>query len=198
MTREESKSIEYLNTLYMALAVFPNQQISLGNVDEMKESVSMAIQALSQEPTDEYKRGYDKGFDEGVEQGIKATVEPCDDAISREACLMCLTGEFIPDKEYKPEELIAVFSKRIKQLPSVTQKPDKYRKEAKRWKNKWLKAQKSGKWIPFSERLPKPFEHCLITTTDGEVIYHYDDGHYSKYKAWMPLPKPYKPQERSE
>lgn len=47
-------------------------------------------------------------------------------------------------------------------------------------------------WIPFSERLPKPFEHCLITTTDGEVIYHYDDGHYSKYKAWMPLPKPYK------
>lgn len=48
MTLEEA--IEYLNTLYMALAVFPNQQISLGNVDEMKESVSMAIKALEQEP----------------------------------------------------------------------------------------------------------------------------------------------------
>lgn len=48
MTREEA--IEYLNTLYMALAVFPNQQISLGNVDEMKESISMAINALEQEP----------------------------------------------------------------------------------------------------------------------------------------------------
>lgn len=47
-------------------------------------------------------------------------------------------------------------------------------------------------WIPFSERLPKSFERCLITTTDGEVIYHYDDGQYSKYKAWMPLPPSYK------
>jgi len=42
------------------------------------------------------------------------------EAVSREACLMCLTGEFVPDKEYKPEELIAVFSKRIKALPPVT------------------------------------------------------------------------------
>lgn len=52
MTREEA--IEYLNTLYMALAVFPDQQISLKNVGEMKESVSMAIQALSQEPICDY------------------------------------------------------------------------------------------------------------------------------------------------
>ena len=38
---------------------------------------------------------------------------------------------------------------RIKELPSVNpQKSDnKYRKKAKRWKNKWLKSQKSGKWI---------------------------------------------------
>lgn len=37
---------------------------------------------------------------------------------------------------------------RIEKMPSVTQKSDnKYRKEAKRWKNKWLKLQKSGKWI---------------------------------------------------
>ena len=45
MTNEEA--ISYLNTLYMALAVFPNQNISLGNVEELKESVSMAINALS-------------------------------------------------------------------------------------------------------------------------------------------------------
>lgn len=47
MTQEEV--IKYLNTLYMALAVFPNQQISLGNINEMKESVNMAIKALEQE-----------------------------------------------------------------------------------------------------------------------------------------------------
>ena len=146
--------------------------------EKENEALEMAIQALEQEPTDEYMCGYNKGFDEGVEEGIKATVEPCedavsreavieavrngclefrgiysncvelinklpsvilqrksnadekhvgntldmrcDDAVSREACLMCLTGEFVPDKEYKPEELIAVFSKRIKTLPPVT------------------------------------------------------------------------------
>lgn len=49
MTKEEA--IKYLNTLYVAFAVFPNQQISLGNIDEMKESVSMALKALEQEST---------------------------------------------------------------------------------------------------------------------------------------------------
>ena len=55
MTREEA--IEYLNTLYMAFAVFPNQQISLGDVDKMKESVNMAIKALEQEPCEEREKG---------------------------------------------------------------------------------------------------------------------------------------------
>ena len=36
----------------------------------------------------------------------------------------------------------------VYELPSVTPKSDnKYRKEAKRWKNKWLKSHKSGEWI---------------------------------------------------
>lgn len=47
------------------------------------------------------------------------------------------------------------------------------------------------KWIPCSERLPKPFEHCLWTTTDGRVVYHHCDGLFSNYTAWMPLPEPY-------
>ena len=47
-------------------------------------------------------------------------------------------------------------------------------------------------WIPVSERLPKPFEVCLWTTKDGDVIINHWDGQTSKYKAWMPLPEPYK------
>ena len=47
-------------------------------------------------------------------------------------------------------------------------------------------------WIPCSERLPKPFEFCLWTTTDGRVVYHHCDGMFSEYTAWMPLPEPYK------
>ena len=46
--------------------------------------------------------------------------EPCEDAISREDALLCLTGEFEYDKEYRPEELIAMFGNRLKGLPPVT------------------------------------------------------------------------------
>jgi len=86
MTNQEA--IEYLNTLYMALAVFPNQQISLGNVDEMKESVSMAIKALEQ--------------------------EPCEDAISRQVALDCLTATGL-----KKFDFILDARDKIKNLPSV-------------------------------------------------------------------------------
>lgn len=54
-------------------------------------------------------------------------------------------------------------------------------------------AQPEQRWIPCSERLPKAFEYCLWTTTDGKVVYHYCDGQFSKYIAWQPLPEPYDP-----
>lgn len=53
-------------------------------------------------------------------------------------------------------------------------------------------AQPEQRWIPCSERLPKPYEYCLWTTTDGRVIYHHCDGLFSNYTAWMPLPEPYR------
>ena len=42
------------------------------------------------------------------------------DLIQREDALLCLTGEFEKDKEYSPEELIAIFGKRLRSLPPVT------------------------------------------------------------------------------
>lgn len=56
-------------------------------------------------------------------------------------------------------------------------------------------AQSEQRWIPCSERLPKPFEYCLWTTTDGRVVYHHCDGLFSNYVAWMPLPEPYKEEQ---
>ena len=91
MTREEA--IEYLNTLYMALAVFPNQQISLGNVDKMKESVDMAIKALEQ--------------------------EPCEDAISRQAVLDINENHH----GQMPNHINHQIWQEIKDLPSVTPQP---------------------------------------------------------------------------
>lgn len=63
--------------------------------------------------------------------------------------------------------------------------------------NKILGALKQKpEWIPCSEKLPKPYEYCLWTTTDGRVIYHHCDGLFSNYTAWMPLPEPYKKGEQ--
>ena len=171
MTRKEAIEI------FKRLKENAPNEMHIETVGTAQELFEMAIQALSQ--------------------------EPCDDVVSRQAVLNAIEHEdkwLLAAKGHNGLTEIAFsgLKARVDALPSVTHKSDKYRKEAKRWKNKWLKSQKIGKWIPFSEKLPKPFEHCLITTTDGEVIYHYDDGHYSKYKAWMPLPKPYEPQERSK
>lgn len=40
------------------------------------------------------------------------------DLVSREDVLMCLTGEY-PKDDYSAEELISIFTRRIKNLPEV-------------------------------------------------------------------------------
>ena len=76
-----------------------------------------------------------------VRQAFDKLPEECDDAVSREDALLCLTGEFHGDTNYI--ELIAKFGKRIKQLPPVTPK------------------RKTGKWI--SHRPPDGFVLSLFS-----------------------------------
>ena len=65
------------------------------------------------------------------------------------------------------------------------------------------------KWIPTNERLPEKDGEYLATVYDTDENYKYmdiaelEDGiwqykDYIKVLAWMPLPKRYEPQERSE
>ena len=58
---------------------------------------------------------------------IRNTVEemkqPCEDAISREDALMCMTREYIADVTYKPEDIISKHIRRLRALPSVQPKP---------------------------------------------------------------------------
>ena len=67
----------------------------------------------------------------------------------------------------------------------------------------------TGHWIPVSERLPEAGKQYLCCNEDGfrEVGYlskvtgewgFTDTEAFGEVIAWMPLPKPYKPQERSE
>lgn len=75
---------------------------------------------------DIWESEYDTGNDwskahKARDMAIKAIEqEPCKDAINREAALMCMTGKYIADLEYKPEDIISQHIKRLKMLPSVT------------------------------------------------------------------------------
>lgn len=76
------------------------------------------------------------------------------------------------------------------------------------------KAEQERKWIPCSERMPEDEQEILFSTKTGRVHsgkYHDDDSanqwysHRDKCRAWnnvvsawMPLPKPYEPQESEE
>lgn len=49
-------------------------------------------------------------------------IQSCDDAISREDALMCMTGEYVADMTYKPEDIISKHIKRLRALPFVQPK----------------------------------------------------------------------------
>ena len=138
------------------------------------------------------------------------------DIIYREDALMCLTGEYPAD--FKHDELIAKFIRRIRKLPS---------------------AQPEQRWIPCSERLPDDLAEVNVTWVnhDPEPYYGfaknkpftasavYYEGKWYWYSsvcadvlgeygrndvdavddtieitAWQPLPEPYKGEqhERSD
>lgn len=78
-----------------------------------------AIKILEQRDVHGVPCGNSGGISEAVDLAIKALErEPCEDAVSREEVLMCLTGEFTADDD-KVGEYIGKFAKRIKALPSV-------------------------------------------------------------------------------
>lgn len=54
-----------------------------------------------------------------AESKLKALQKPCEDTISREDALMCMTGEYIADMTYKPEDIISKHIQRLRALPPV-------------------------------------------------------------------------------
>ena len=207
MTREE------------AILLIKSAQLMLINpttnepVSDLYEALEMAIQALEKENIYDDKEHYvtiskalyDKlniDYEQALSQEPQCTEhpclgtlcryykEPCDDAISRILKKMwnCRGKHTTSIDKVKMEQI-------IRDELSVTQK--------------------SGKWIPVSEP-PKELDTYLIQTdgepymcqcrwtdvnpfwTDIKTKPHwnvFDLPQYSKVVAWMPLPKPYEPQE---
>lgn len=105
--------------------------------------------------------------------------EPCENAISREDVLMCLTGEWTEITD----EIIHRFIKRIKALPPVNTQP---------------------KWIPVSERLPEEEQRVLVTqivrerTTVYCTRFPFEEIKEKYITAWMPLPAPFESYESED
>ncbi len=103
------------------------------------------------------------------------------DTIYREDALMCLTGEYPAD--FKHDELIAKFIRRIRKLPSAQPEP---------------------KWIPCSKQLPKQGQEVICQCRANIIKVLKLDAYGDWYQdaehcymggfviAWMPLPEPYK------
>ena len=169
--------------------------------------INALIKAMHEEtsgtwPDPEYK---DEVYS-ALEMAIKAlSQEPCTDAVSREAVIMeCikytdhehnvrLKKEVSETRKHDAQVIIYAcdyFKTFVEKLPSVTQK--------------------SGKWIPVSERLPEDRRTVFVTaywheTCQVMMASYYGDGLWwcvpfnncgehmqrLKPKAWMPIPEPY-------
>ena len=148
-----------------------------------EEAKKMAIKALSQEQQSEWERDHEilKAYADGQE-----SMKPCKDAISRQSVLEEINC-WIGSGEYSYTNATDYLNKRITSLSSVS-------------------TEKTGRWIPVSERLPKEYDLVLVTEKYGFVdtahFVHNDftemdewivaDDETIDVIAWMPLPQPYK------
>jgi len=117
----------------------------------------------------------------------------CEDLISRQAVLdamyeLCNTGETLKENPWRDNPHIDAITDAIDDLPSVTPQ------------------QRTGRWIPVSERVPEDGEEvlCFLESEEMAVLfrrnnwgqYEWVDGGFATGSydviAWMPLPQPYK------
>jgi hypothetical protein len=149
MTNEE-RHIAVLNRMLENMDVYD----SIQPTTERKKAIKAAIKALEQQPITTTNNNDPMTI-------IYPTIV-CDDAISRDMALEKM-ADYAASGYADSAEDFEEYSRIICQLPPVPPKSEtvtefadrcrecgakygKYRKEAKRWKNKWLKSQKSGKW----------------------------------------------------
>jgi hypothetical protein len=187
-----SKLNEAQRTLYF---IAENMKMTKSISEEGYEHFQQAIKALEQESTTEEEYEYIYIGNGAYEKRPKVKSELTTkndlgvDCISRQAVLDLINADW----KYENLEI------EINNLPSVTpQEP---------------------RWIPVSERLPTKEEYIanngLFIVTDGNRTYaeYFDVYNSMKYFgeptmngfrvdrcviAWMPLPKPYEPQESED
>lgn len=142
--------------------------------DEQYEALTMAIQALSQEPCDVFDEygNYKYPSDVELTEPNTATSMPCEDAISRQAVLMEIDKYLcgVPFDEKGIDEV-------IKDLPPVKQEPSEiiygstyggvswggtYNPQERKghWDSRTCKCSECGYQIAFSEYAERKYKFC--------------------------------------
>lgn len=127
----------------------------------------------------------------------------CGDAVSREMALKECHDIVVDGERYRviQEETLLALPPVPPRMETVTEFADRCRECGARYGKLLKQLREQTRWIPVSERLPQKDDLYLICFDDGEYELDYfciDTFSYSGVVAWMPLPKPYEPQESEE
>ena len=118
------------------------------------------------------RHAFNQGYEMGLKESRSEIPNTCGDAISRKAVLDLAEWFDLNQQHFTVANLID----EVENMPSVAPQ------------------QRTGRWIPVSERLPEKDDLYLVYF-DGEYnLVYFSNGafSYSGVIAWMPLPEPYK------
>lgn len=140
--------------------------------------------------------------------------DPCENTIDRSAALDAISRIGLCKCSTNEIQAVSECLRAVESLPSVTpkytdveiQKMQELEQAEIKKAYEIGKDEEPNKWIPVSERLPKLYEEVIVTDieTTGTYLSRYiGNGHWecdnglfdNRIIAWMPLPKPYEPQE---
>ena len=127
------EAIEYLNTMLLALYVSDGNQIPLGNNNEVKTAIQMAIKAMQTELLEVEAAKEQKAYNEGFNAckrimarekqfnsycpNCMGKLEPCEDAISRKSVIDVIYANAVCENEYNLTS--SRIKKAVEELPSV-------------------------------------------------------------------------------
>lgn len=147
--REKEKAIEELELLKEEYWDDDGYGHETKQYEDVMLALDMGIRALKDKSYTLWKESYEVEHQKNIrlEEKIKALEqEICEDAVSRKDVLLQLTGANLSTKS--TDELIALFNKRIKSLPSVTP------------------TRKKGKWIKHEDYYDCSLCGCLAPCTE--------------------------------
>ena len=187
---------------------------------DKEKAIEVLERVASCEDLVNYLQDYAVSIQDALLMAIKGLKqESCEDAVSRAEVLSVIHNHgFDNVRSSKISALLKTMRGEVERMPSVLPEYDLDDYSSKLWQNAYERGnaeQKTWRWIPCSERLPEVHKDVLIYLSSDEICIGCYNSHRLPFSnnvigwgagythnwcsndviAWMPLPKPYEPQE---